>query len=236
MNEKIVAALNCRRASSRSAESMQASLCPRLIAAFDFDGTLTTADTLTAFIRFTHGRRRLLLGILCHAHWLLMMKLGLYPPGKAKERLFAHFYRGTKHEQFAQWGRDFADVAETMVNGQTAGLLRQHLAEGHTVCVVTASIDEWVRPLCARLGVTTVLATGIEVTADGMVTGRFLTPNCCGRQKVERLLELFPRRQSYRLYAYGDSSGDDELLAMADEGFRLGRRRIFGIRPLLRRS
>ena len=191
------------------------------MAAFDFDGTLTTADTLLAFVRFTHGWRRAATGFLCHAHWLLLMKLGLYPGWKVKERVFSHFYKGTALGQFVQWGRDFADVALTMLNGQTAERLRQHLAEGHKVCVVTASIDEWVRPVCERLGVGTVLATRVEVSPEGVLTGRFLSPNCRGAQKVVRLLEVFPRRQSYRLYAYGDSRGDDELLALADEGVRI---------------
>ena len=102
----------------------------RVIAAFDFDGTLTTRDTLLAFIRFTHGRCQLLLGLLRQAPWLLMMKLGLYPNGKAKERIFAHFYKGTPHAQFTQWGRDFAEIAETMLNGQTVKTLQQHQAEG----------------------------------------------------------------------------------------------------------
>lgn len=188
----------------------------QVIAAFDFDGTLTTRDTLIAFIRFTHGRCRLLIGLLRQAHWLLMMKLGLYPNGKAKEKVFAHFYYGTTHAQFTQWGRDFANLAETMLNSQTVKMLRQHQAEGHTVCIVTASIDEWVRPICERLGVNTILATRIEVSANGILTGRFLTPNCYGRQKVERLLEVFPMRQSYKLYAYGDGDGDNELFAIAD--------------------
>ena len=192
---------------------------PCVVAAFDFDGTLTTKDTLTAFIRFTHGRRRLLLGLLRHAHWLLLMRLGLYPNWKVKEKVFAYYYKGTTYEQFWQWGRCFADVAEALLNRQTTALLRWHLAEGHTVCVVTASIDEWVRPVCERLGVGMVLATRIEVSSDGILTGRFLSRNCYGAEKVARLLETFPRRDSYTLYAYGDSRGDRELLAMADEGF-----------------
>ena len=49
-----------------------------------------------------------------------------------------------------------------------------------------------------------------------MITGRFKTPNCYGQQKVERLLELEPARDTYLLYAYGDSLGDRELLALAD--------------------
>jgi len=188
-----------------------------VVAAFDFDGTLTTADTLTAFIRFTHGRRRWLLGFMRHALWLVLMKLGLCPNWKVKEKVFAYFYKGTAYEQFAQWGRDFADVAETMLNRQMVDVLRQHQSAGHTVCVVTASIDEWTRPVCERLGVDTLLATRIEVSANGTVTGSLLSPNCYGAQKVERLLEVFPQRQTYKLYAYGNSAGDNELLALADE-------------------
>lgn len=192
-----------------------------IVVAFDFDGTLTTSDTLIAFIRFTHGQRRLLLGFLRHAHLLLMMKLGLYPNWKVKEKVFAHFYKGTAHKLFLQWGHDFAEVAETMLNRQMVETLRRHLVEGHTVCVVTASIEEWVRPVCERLGVNTILATRIEVSAHGTLTGRFLSPNCNGAQKVARLLEVFPQRQSYELYAYGDSKGDNELLELADMGFRI---------------
>ena len=189
-----------------------------VIAAFDFDGTLTTTDTLPAFVRFTHGRRRQLWGFLCYAPWLLLMRLGLYPNWKAKEKVFSYFYKGTTYKQFSQWGRDFANVAETMLNSHTVAVLQQHLDNGHTVCVITASIDEWVRPICERLSVSTLIATRIEVSPDGLLTGRFQTPNCYGFQKMVRLLEVFPDRQAYKLYAYGDSRGDDELLAMADVG------------------
>ena len=233
--KETVAALTFGRAGSRSEGQMQASLSSRVVAAFDFDGTLTTSDTLMAFIRFTHGRSRLLFGFLLHAHWLLMMKLGLYPNGKAKEKVFSHFYKGTTHKQFVQWGREFAVIAETLLNSHTVDILKQHLAEGHTVLVVTASIDEWVRPICERLGASTILATQVEVSPSGKLTGRFLTPNCYGKQKVTRLQEAFLRlsldhgslattgaQESYKLYAYGDSRGDNELLAMADVGFRIG--------------
>ena len=188
----------------------------KTVAAFDFDGTLTRGDTLTAFIRFTHGWRRLLWGLLRHAIWLLLMRLGLYPSARAKEKIICHFYKGTAYSQFVAWGREFADVAETMLNGEVLEKLREHQAAGHTVCVVTASIDEWVRPVCEKLGVVTVIATRVEVSSDGKLTGRLLTPNCNGEEKVRRLLEVFPQRQAYTLYAYGNSHGDDALLALAD--------------------
>ena len=220
-----------------------------VVAAFDFDGTLTTGDTLIAFIRFTHGWWRMFAGFLLHAHHLVAMKLGLYPNWKAKEKVFAFFYKGTPYTQFAQWGREFTEVVETMLDSRTVALLRQHQAKGHAVCVVTASVGEWVRPVCNQLGVTLVLSTCVEVSADGLLTGCFLprctkptdglpktrntlgssrssrpldpSKNCYGAEKVARLLEAFPDRENYILYAYGDSRGDDELLAFADRDSRI---------------
>lgn len=207
---------------------MNVSADEAVVAAFDFDGTLTTRDTLLAFIRFTHGRRGLLGGLLRYAPCLLLMRMGLYPNWKAKERFFSHFYRGVPHRRFMQWGRQFAGVAMTMLNGRMVEMLHRHQAEGHTVCVVTASIDEWVRPVCDRLGIRVLLATHIEVSPDGNLTGRFLSPNCYGSEKVERLLEAFPHRATYKLYAYGNGRGDRELLALADEAFLVsGRRHYF---------
>jgi phosphoserine phosphatase len=52
---------------------------------------------------------------------------------------------------------------------------------------------------------------------DGRLTGRFLTKNCYGQEKVNRIKELYPHREEYHLTAYGDSNGDRELLAFADE-------------------
>ena len=46
---------------------------------FDFDGTLTTADTLLVFIRYACGTWRFIVGFLLHSPLLVLMKLKLYP-------------------------------------------------------------------------------------------------------------------------------------------------------------
>jgi HAD superfamily phosphoserine phosphatase-like hydrolase len=85
--------------------------------------------------------------------------------------------------------------------------------DGAEVVIVSASIDNWVQPFFANV---TVLGTQIEVK-DGLLTGRFLTKNCYGQEKVNRILACYPHREDYHLTAYGDSRGDKELLAFADE-------------------
>ena len=168
------------------------------IYAFDFDGTITTRDTLIAFIRYAKGTSAFVLGFLLHAPLLVLMKLGLYPNWKAKQRVFAYFFKGLDLEAFND--------------------LR---AEGADVVIVSASIDNWVQPFFTAPGALdlpalTVLGTQIEV-AEGRLTGRFLTRNCYGQEKVNRLLALYPHRSDYHLTAFGDSRGDRELLAFADE-------------------
>ena len=181
--------------------------------AFDFDGTLTTRDTLIAFIRYACGTPRFLLGFLLHAPLLVLMKLRLYSNGKAKQRLFSWFFRGMPIETFDALCQSFASTHRHLLRPETVRLLQQALSEGSEVLVVSASIDNWVQPFFPTV---TVLGTQIEVI-DGRLTGHFLTPNCYGQEKVRRILALHPDRSAYRLTAYGDSRGDRELLAFADE-------------------
>ena len=183
------------------------------IYAFDFDGTLTTCDTLLEFIRFACGAPRFLLGFLFHAPLLVLMKMRLYPNGKAKQRVFTWFFKGMPVEAFDALCQDFAHTHRHLLRPDVVSALEQALAEGSEVLVVSASIDNWVQPFFPSV---TVLGTQIEV-ADGRLTGRFLTLNCYGQEKVRRILALHPDRSSYRLTAYGDSRGDREMLAFADE-------------------
>ena len=187
------------------------------IVAFDFDGTLTTRDTLIAFIRYACGTPRFLLGFLLHAPLLVLMKLRLYSNGKAKQRLFSWFFRGMPIETFDALCQSFALSHRHLLRPETVRLLQQALSEGSEVLIVSASIDNWVQPFFPTV---TVLGTQIEVI-DGRLTGRFLTPNCYGQEKVSRILALHPDRSAYRLIAYGDSRGDRELLTFADEAHRV---------------
>ena len=183
------------------------------IVVFDFDGTLTTKDTLIEFIRYACGTRAFLFGFLWYAPLLVLMKLHLYPNYKAKEKVFSYFFKGMSLETFETLCQRFARDNRHLLRPQGIQTLQQAQADGAEVLVVSASIDNWVQPFFPK---TKVLGTQVEVK-DGHLTGLFLTKNCYGQEKVNRILELYPHRKEYHLTAYGDSRGDKELLAFADE-------------------
>ena len=185
----------------------------RKVYAFDFDGTLTTRDTLLEFIRYACGTKAFVLGFLRHAHLLVLMKLHLYPNWKAKQRIFSYFFKGIDLKAFDSLCQHFADDNRHLLRPEGIQTLQQAKAEGAEVLIVSASIDNWVQPFFPDAN---VLGTKIEVV-NGSLTGRFLTKNCYGQEKVNRILALYPDRSTYHLIAYGDSRGDKELLSFADE-------------------
>ncbi len=186
--------------------------------AFDFDGTLTTRDTLIAFIRYVHGIRKTCFGFFLFMPILILMRLRLYPNWKAKQRLFSWFFRGMTLEEFDHYCAAFSLDSRHLIRSKGMQTIREALVEGAKVIIVSASIDNWVRPFFSDMGEIQVEGTRIDVR-DGVLTGQFLTKNCYGREKVKRIRKAFPYRKAYQLIAFGDSRGDREMLDYADERY-----------------
>ena len=193
---------------------------------FDFDGTLTSADTLLEFIRYACGRRRFFIGFALFSPLLVLMKLHLYPNYRAKQRLFAWYFKGMSIDNFDHVCQRFAHHNQRLMRQKALDKLREIFHYNETLCVVSASIDNWVRPFFDNISKASrsdfrVIGTEVEVDTDGVLTGRFRTHNCYGAEKVRRVLEAMPQLKSNRddfwVIACGDSRGDKELLEFADE-------------------
>lgn len=192
----------------------------RKIYAFDFDGTLTTKNTLLEFIRFAKGSGQMFRGFLLFSPLLILMKLHLFPNWKVKQKIFSYFFKGMKIDDFNALCTRFAEQNKHLLRPAGIEKVRQAIYEEHTtVLIISASIDNWVRPFFDEIDKKTqVLGTQIEIK-EGRLTGQFTTKNCYGEEKVNRLTALYPHREAYYLIAFGDSRGDKELLAFADKGF-----------------
>jgi HAD superfamily phosphoserine phosphatase-like hydrolase len=189
--------------------------------AFDFDGTLTTKDTLLQFIRYAKGTAAFVGGFLLFSPLLILMKLHLYPNYKAKEKIFSFYFKEMEISDFQACCNRFAQTHKDLIRPQGWDALQKAVNAHAIVIIVSASIDNWVRPFFNDFqeGSIRILGTQIEVT-DHRVTGRFLTPNCYGKEKVRRIQEtLKGKREDYDITAFGDSRGDKELLAYANTGF-----------------
>lgn len=186
------------------------------IAAFDFDGTITKKDTLFDFIKFHAGSKNLCKGLIFLSPILVMYKLGFIRNDIAKQKLFAYFFQNKSVEVFNKVSEDYINRIQEITRSETINKIRWHQSQNHTVVIISASISNWIKPWAKTMDIETVLATEIATTIDDLIVGTFKNANCYGQEKVNRLLAEFPNRAEYILYAYGDSDGDKELLALAD--------------------
>lgn len=185
-------------------------LSKKVVAAFDFDGTITTKDTLFDFLKFYKGRFRLVLGMIAMSPYLFSYYLGLMTNQEAKEKLLSHFLKGATISNFDQKCQEYESRINEICHQDVLDRIKWHHDQGHEVIIISASLKNWIEPWTKTQGILTVLATEMGVK-EGVITGQFSTPNCFGQEKVNRLKSLYPVKD-YLLYAYGDSSGDKELL------------------------
>ena len=106
-------------------------------------------------------------------------------------------------------------------------LLDATVARGDTVVLVSASFEVYLRPLAELLGADDVLAYASGGRHGGRSPGSSTVPTVGARRRSAGSIEWLDRarsgsRAAVHLTAYGDSAGDRELLADADDA-ALGR-------------
>lgn len=184
------------------------------LALFDFDGTLTTKDSLDEFLKYSVGNKRYLLNMLKFIPSFTLWKLRIINNSRAKERLFEIFFKGMDEALFRIKAKSFSMYRlDSIIDEQRMKILQQHQESNTRVVIVSASMRCWLEPWCQKNDIE-LLSTELKFE-DGKYSGKFSTPNCHGEEKARRIKEHLNLEEYETIYAYGDSSGDKQMLAMA---------------------
>lgn len=188
----------------------------KTLALFDFDGTLTTKDTMIEFIRFCRGDLRYFGGMVALSPWLVAMKAGFFPNDKAKEKLLRMHFGGWSREQLFAKGEEFAQkIVPGLMRKTGLDMVKSLQQEGAEILLVSASLDFWTKPYFEQQGWSSLTTEG-EFKGEKF-TGKLGSPNCYGPEKVERIEQVKTLKDYDRILAFGDSNGDREMLALAQE-------------------
>jgi phosphatidylglycerophosphatase C len=188
----------------------------RPLVAFDFDGTLTSRDSFTAFLRWRLGAGPYAAGMLALAPAAARYVLDR-DRGRLKVAAVRRFLAGMPRAELEAWAQTFAsERGRAMLRPDALRAWRRWQGAGARLVIVTASPETLVAPIARGLGADLLLGTRLAFDAAGRVTGDFDGVNCRGPEKARRLREAFG--EAVRLEAaYGDTDGDNEMLALAEE-------------------
>ncbi|SDE19148.1 HAD family hydrolase [Riemerella columbipharyngis] len=183
---------------------------------FDFDGTLTTKDTMFLFLKF-YNKGKFRVQFIKYIPLFVLLKLGLLNNTKVKQSFIASILKGEKKSRLEETADAFFRTYYPKIIRPAALEFIKKIDRGHTYCfLVTASLDIWVRPFAEEFGMN--LLSTEALYKDDIFTGRFATKNCNGEEKVRRINKAVEGLRYDKSIAFGDTKGDKSMLNWANEG------------------
>lgn len=193
------------------------------IAVFDFDKTLTRCDSFLPFLFYFNGFWKTTYSLLLLTPDFIRYLFGRLSRQNIKEKIIERFIAGRQYRDIQSLGEAYAEKKlDKYLRTEAMRRLSWHQSQGHRCILVSASFEFYLSPWARRHGFEEVLASRLELTPSGYVTGNLLGLNCWGPEKKNRLTDYLEHTLGAKdqdLYVYGDSRGDQEILAMADYPF-----------------
>ena len=190
----------------------------RGIAFFDFDGTITTKDTMIELIKFHHGKLRLYVGLAMLSPWMLAMKLKLISRQRAKEKMLSWFFKDIPEAEFLKSCNSFTQKKlPALVRPKALQKISEHKANGDEIVVVSASATNWIKGWCDKHELKCI-ATELEIIGN-RITGKLSGNNCNYSEKSNRILKQYNLDDYTTVYCYGDSPGDKAMLKLATTAY-----------------
>jgi HAD superfamily hydrolase (TIGR01490 family) len=188
------------------------------LALFDFDGTITTHETMPVFVRATASRPRLVLGSLLLWPLIAGYRRGLVSGSRVRAAIVRVAYTGRPAAWLQAHGAAFArDYLDRHLRPEALRRIAWHRARGDAILVVSGGLGDYLRPWAEAHGLE-LACSELERRGDRL-TGRYAGAQCAGAEKARCVAARFDLAAFERVHAYGDTAEDEHLLAMATERF-----------------
>jgi len=187
-----------------------------IAAFFDFDETLLAIDSASVGFKVLKEQGYLSRGFMLKMVFVLMMfKSGLFSEQQLAQS-FLTFYKGRRLQTFIDSAEEFfQNYLKPNYAPKVIERLHWHQSQGHHTVLLSGSIAYYLTPVTRDLGIDHLLCTYLEVSPNGILTGRSQGPVCVGDNKVEQAEELAEQLDVdlSESYAYGNSRLDIPILA-----------------------
>lgn len=192
------------------------------LALFDFDHTITTTDIYSGFLGRIASPAQRASAWRTMGPWIAGHRAQLVSAPGIRARATRIVFAKRNLDEVASHGPPYAtDVLPDLMRPEMMQRIHRHRTQGHTVAVVSASLDLYLQPWCAQHGLD-ITCNRLE-QRDGELTGRYDGADC-GPHKAREIRARYDLSSFERIHAYGDSREDRPMLALAHERWYRGQR------------
>lgn len=190
----------------------------KVIALFDFDGTITKGDTFIPFLLFKSELVEFFMKIILLSTAIVAFFFRRLSNEELKERFVQQFIAGCSKKNIDTLAEKFIDKKiNRMCRKKALTQLNLHKARNHKIVIVSASpsylIEKWANKMSFDS-----ISTELEII-DHIYTGKLKSKNCYGEEKVNRILGKYDLSDYSEIYAYGDTKGDIPMLKLATKSY-----------------
>lgn len=178
---------------------------------YDFDGTIYNGDSSVDIYFFLLKRYPKLIAFFPKQMLgIVKYKLHLSSKEEMKEMYFS-FLKGVRTDK--TFVDDFWKQNQNKIK-------EWHLKQKRKDDVIISASPEFLlKPICDILGIDNLIATKVELSS-----GKFLSKNCQGAEKVVRFEEIFSEAEIEAFYS--DSKSDTYMAKLATKAFLIKNNRI----------
>ncbi|MBR0464280.1 MAG: HAD-IB family phosphatase [Clostridia bacterium] len=179
---------------------------------YDFDGTIYDGDSTVDFYLFSLSKKpNILRYVFQQVKGIVLYSTHRIDKTRLKEYFFCFLPAIDVEKMVGQfWKKKKTRIRQWYMNQRNSDDI-----------IISASPEFLLKPICDEIGVSHLIAS--EVDPD---TGRFLSENCYGKNKVERLLsDRDVSIESFDRF-YTDSKSDRPLALLAKEAYLVQRNSI----------
>lgn len=188
------------------------------IAFFDFDGTLTTKDSFIELLKFSTSKFKFYASFLLLSPLLILIKLKLIEGGNGKKIVANFFFKSYGEKEFDELCRSFAkNKIPEFLKQDGLAKIKEHQNNENQIVLVSASFENYLKYWTNKIDIE-LIGTKFDV-GQANEPIKFLGKNCNGLEKVNRITAKYELKQYETIFAYGDTSGDKEMLEIADKSF-----------------
>lgn len=189
-----------------------------VLALFDFDGTLCKQDSFTGFMQNTVSKKYFYRKCILIFPQIIAYYIGLYPANKMRPLLFQTIFKNKNTHQIFSSGQRYANyLVKHCLNVEVLERLKWHQQQQHQIVIVSASLDVYLTSVAQLLKVD-LICTQIEQNQH-ILTGQYQSADCSSEEKVRRLKEYYHLDTFKKIYAYGNSQEDLQMLQLATDAY-----------------
>lgn len=183
----------------------------------DFDGTITKDDSLLHFLNYSLTYLEKIKISILFTPIFILNKLRIITNSKSKELLTTLSFQSKNEKWFQNIAHEFSHKMLPKLIRDSFLLFNSKLENDCEKVIVSASFKDYLLPWCNENGFG-LLCTELE-SKNGLITGKFSTPNCNGQEKVNRILSRYNVEDYEEVHVFGNSKGDYPMLELATKKY-----------------